>query len=71
MVSEQDMPRVGSRYVLFLTKTNTDSVFEVLTGYEIREASVYGLADLPKPRSYENTTPANFLNELRMKLAHT
>jgi hypothetical protein len=70
IVSEQDMPRVGGRYVLFLTKTNTESVFEILTGYELREASVYALDDLPKPRSYENTTPANFLNELRMTLAH-
>jgi hypothetical protein len=69
MVSEQDMPRVGSRYVLFLTKTNTEKVFEILTGYEIRVASVYPLDDLPEPRSYEDTTPANFLNELRMKLA--
>lgn len=69
MVSEQDMPRVGSRYALFLTRTNAESVFEILTGYEIREASVYALDDLPKPRSYENTTPTNFLNELRTKLA--
>ena len=70
MVSEQDMPRVGGRYLLFLTKTNSESVFEILTGYELREASVYALDNLPKPRSYENSTPANFLNELRMKLAH-
>ena len=70
MVSEQDMPRVGSRYALFLTETNTESVFNILTGYEIRETSVYALDDLPKPRAYENTTPTNFLNELRMKLAH-
>lgn len=70
MISEQDMPRVGSRYVLFLTETTTESVFEILTGYEIRETSVYALDDLPKSRSYENTTPANFLNELKMKLAH-
>jgi hypothetical protein len=69
MVSEQDMPRVGSRYVLFLTETSTESVFEILTGYEIREASVYALDDLPKLRSYESTTPANLLNELKMKLA--
>ena len=70
IVSEQDMPRVAGRYVLFLTKTNTESDFEILTGYELREAYVYALDDLPKPRSYENTTPTNFLNELRMKLAH-
>lgn len=70
MVSEQDMPRVGSRYALFLTETNTESVFEILTGYEIREASVYALDDFPESRSYENTTPANFLNELKAKLLH-
>jgi hypothetical protein len=69
MVSEQDMPRVGSRYVLFLAETNTESVFEILTGYEIRESSVYPLDDLPKSRSHENTTPAKFMNELRLKLA--
>ena len=69
IVSEQDMPRVGDRYMLFLTKTNSESVFEILTGYELREASVYALDDLPKPRSYEDSTPAEFLNELRMKLA--
>ena len=70
MTSEQDMPRVGRRCVLFLTDTNTASVFEILTGYEMREAAVYPLDDLPWSRAYENTTPANFLNELRTKLAH-
>ena len=69
MVSEQDMPRLGSRYVLFLTETTSESVFEILTGYELREASVYPLDDLPKSRSYENTTPTNFLNDLRGNLA--
>lgn len=70
MISEQDMPHVGRRYVLFLADTNTESVFEILTGYEIREGAVYALDDLTKSRAYENTTPANFLNELRIKLAH-
>lgn len=70
MISEQDMPRVGRRYVLFLTDTNTESVFEILTGYEMCEATVYPLDDLTSSRSYENWTPTNFLNELRMKLAH-
>ncbi len=69
MVSEQDMPRVGGRYVLFLTETNSESVFEILTGYELRETSVHALDDLPQSRSHENTTPANFRNELKAKLA--
>jgi len=69
MVSEQDMPQVGGRYVFFLKETNTDDVFEIITGYEIRADSVSPLDDLPQARSYENATPANFLNELKTKLA--
>ena len=64
------MPRVGSRYLLFLTETNTESTFEIVTGYEIREASVFALDDVPKTRSYDNTPLTNFLHELRQKLAH-
>jgi hypothetical protein len=69
MVSEQDMPRVGSRYVLFLKETDTESVFEILTGYELGAAAVYALDDLPKSRCYENSPPTKFVNELRAKLA--
>jgi hypothetical protein len=69
-VSEQDMPRVGARYVLFLTETDSESVFQILTGYEIREASIYPLDELPQSRSYENTTASTFVSELRMKLAN-
>lgn len=67
-VSEQDMPRVGGRYILFLTQTNTEDVFEILTGYEICSDSVSPLDELPQARAYENSTPANFLNELKTKL---
>lgn len=68
-ISEQDMPRVGGRYVFFLTKTNTEDVFEIITGYEIRVDSVSPLDELPQTRAYENATPSNFLNELKTKLA--
>ena len=70
MVSEQDMPHVGGRYVLFLTPTDTESVFQILTGYEIRGDSILPIDDLSKSRSYENTPSIGFLNELRMKLAN-
>ena len=69
MVSEQDMPQVGGRYVFFLKETNTEDVFEIITGYEIRADSVSPLDELPQTRSYENATPSNFLNELKTKLA--
>jgi hypothetical protein len=69
MISEQDMPRVGGRYVLFLSETNTENVFEIITGYEIRADSVSPLDELPQARAYENATPATLLNELKTKLA--
>jgi hypothetical protein len=68
MISEQDMPRVGGRYVLFLSETNTENVFEVITGYEICSDSVSPLDELPQARAYENATPATLLNELKTKL---
>lgn len=67
-VSEHDMPRIGGRYVLFLAATDTESVFEIITGYEIREGLVYPLDELPPMRAYENTPATEFLNQLRTKL---
>ncbi|HEX7772753.1 MAG TPA: hypothetical protein VF435_10065 [Pyrinomonadaceae bacterium] len=68
-ISEQDMPRVGRRYVFFLSETSTEDIFEIITGYEIRAESVSPLDELPQSRAYENVTPANFLNELKANLA--
>jgi hypothetical protein len=70
MVPEQDMPHVGGRYVFFLAKTSDESVFEIISGYEIRQDAVYPLDDLPQARAYESFTPANFLNELRTKITN-
>lgn len=67
-VAEQDMPHTGSRYVFFLAKTEEDSVFEVITGYEIRRDGVYSLDELPRTRSYDGTSAATFLQELRKQL---
>ena len=68
-ISEQDMPRVGARYVLFLSETNTEDIFEIITGYEIRADSVSPLDELPQSRAYENAAPEIFLNELKANLA--
>ena len=68
MVAEQDMPHTGSRYVFFLAKTEEDSVFEVITGYEIRGDEIYSLDELPQTRSYDGTSAATFLQELRKRL---
>jgi hypothetical protein len=68
MVSEQEMPRIGGRYILFLAATDTPAVFEIITGYEIRDSAVYALDDLPQHRSRENVPAADFLNDLKTKL---
>lgn len=66
-VAEQDMPHTGSRYVFFLAKTEQDSVFEVITGYEIRGDGIYSLDELPQTRSYDGISAATFLQELRKR----
>ena len=65
LMSEQDMPRVGLRYVLFLTNTNEESNLQILTGYELRESKVYSLDDLPNTRKHENVDEVKFLSDLR------
>lgn len=42
-ISEQGMPRVGRRYVLFLQKGDQESDFYILTGYELRAGRVIPL----------------------------
>lgn len=64
-ISEQDMPRVGLRYVLFLTNTNEEPNLQILTGYELREGKVYALDTLPNTRKHENADEVKFLCELR------
>jgi|SRR5919205_525145 hypothetical protein len=60
-----DMPQVGLRYVLFLTNAQSQSDFEILTGYEFREGKVHPLDDLPNLYTYENADETTFLNRLR------
>ena len=61
--------RLAGGMYSFYKETNTEDVFEIITGYEIRADSVSSLDELPQARSYENAMPANFLNELKTKLA--
>ena len=68
LISEQDMPHVGSRYVFFLSKTDYNSVFQIITGYEIRGDSIYALDELPQTRMREGSPASAFLQELKTKL---
>lgn len=66
-ISELEMPRVGGRYVLFLTDGDTEQGFEILTAYELRAGKVIPLDKLRQPQIYQNVDQAVFLNELRTK----
>ena len=68
MIAEQYMPHIGGRYVLFLTDGDDGPVFQILTGYELREGTVYPLDDLRHSQAYEKMSEVNFLNELKARL---
>jgi hypothetical protein len=66
------MPRVGRRYVLFLTHKPQEQDFQILTGYELREGRVFPLDSSPGVvhfELYENATEDTLLNELRAAIA--
>jgi hypothetical protein len=70
-VHNQDMPQVGARYVLFLTKDEDESL-TILTGYELRNGKVFPL-DRVQPThpmaQYKGQDEATLLNDLANSLA--
>jgi hypothetical protein len=78
-VSHQNMPRVGGRYLLFLTHqfespNDTPKDFYLLTGYELRDGQVRLLDDTlpghPITR-YEGTSETTLLSDLFNTVAKT
>ncbi|MGH9908386.1 MAG: hypothetical protein ACRD8U_22710 [Pyrinomonadaceae bacterium] len=76
MVNHQDMPRVGVRYVLFLTHNfpmggEYDNDYFILTGYELRGGRVFPL-DKPLPghpiTAYKGTDEKFFISDLTFLL---
>lgn len=68
MTNEQNMPEVGSRYVLFLSGGEDEAVFQIITGYEFRAGKVHALDELSKSKVYETADELAFLSELRAKI---
>ena len=67
--SHQNMPQVGSRYVLFLThdfetKGDTGKDFYLLTGYSIQGGRVSPLDDTASGRTYKDVEESAFLKDL-------
>lgn len=71
-IAEQNMPRVGLRYVLFLRLNGDGEDYSILTGYELREGRVYPLdgeyATLPFEK-YKGVDESSFINSVREAIA--
>jgi hypothetical protein len=74
-IAKQGMPKVGSRYLLFLEKKDEQSLY-ILTGYELRESHVFPLDGedsanvnkVPQFAEYVGTDEASFLNRIEKLL---
>lgn len=77
-VSNQDLPRVGRRYVLFLTHDfimggRYDETFFILTGYELRNGKVFPLDKVSAGHpinTYEGSDEQAFLKDLTSALSN-
>ncbi len=76
-INHQNMPRVGAKYVLFLThdfqsRDDGGSDFNILTGYELRDGKVF-LLDNTAPghpiTAYAGTDESKLLSDLSMAVA--
>lgn len=69
---KQDLPRIGKRYVFFLSK-DTHGDFRILTGYELRDGRVYPLDNLRPGHpimAYTGTAEVSFFADLNTVLAN-
>jgi hypothetical protein len=78
-VNHQNMPRVGAKYVLFLThdfqsRDDGGNDFNLLTGYELREGKVFPLDDTAPGHpitAYAGTDESKLLSDLTNAIAKT
>ena len=70
-LSDQLMPRVGRRYVLFLRYVYQGDDLLILTGYELRDGSVLPLDSLTRFAAYEHKGEAEFLSLVRNAIAES
>lgn len=62
--TDQGMPRLGRRYVLFLKRDDQD--FDLLTGYELRAGRVFPLdTGTPNFSAHENVRESDFLKQIQ------
>jgi hypothetical protein len=71
---KQDLPRIGKRYVLFLTRDEGDKNFQILTAYELRDGKVFPLDKLRPGHpitAYIGTDETSFFTDLNPILTNS
>ena len=68
-VDKENMPRVGRRYLFFLTRDGNEQIFHVLTAYELRGAKVFPLDELPQFKAHAGENEFDFITAVRTLLA--
>jgi hypothetical protein len=66
-IDGQNMPRIGGRYVLFLSGEREETL-TILTGYELATSKIMPLDDLNNPNKYRDADEVTFLKSLRASL---
>ena len=61
------MPKVGLRYVLFISDCLSDDVFGIISAYELKDGRVYALDNLQNQKVNDGADELTFLKNLRSK----
>lgn len=70
-IAGQGMPQVGSRYVLFLQYNEAVKVYDIITGYELRNRSVFSLDNaVERFTAYTGTDEQSFLSAVQSAVSH-
>lgn len=65
------MPRVGRRYMLFLSNPDNSPNYKILTGYELSADGVLNLDGFPQFMVYRGMNVLTFMNAVRQALAQS
>ena len=68
-VHEIGLPRIGRRYVLFLTKPDQSSNYYILTGYEQKEGKVVQIDNGLRFMKFKGMNETDFIKTIREALA--
>jgi len=64
-VYNQGMPRVGQRYLFFLSRNKEGEDYSIVTGYELRQGEAVPLDDIKASAIFKGTDEQELLNKVR------